>query len=31
MIRPLLGFLAVLVVDLMIITYIPALSTFLVR
>jgi C4-dicarboxylate transporter DctM subunit len=31
MIRPLLGFLAVLLVDLMIITYVPALSTFLIR
>jgi C4-dicarboxylate transporter DctM subunit len=31
MIRPLLGFLAVLIVDLMIITYIPVLSTFLIR
>lgn len=31
MIRPLLGFLAVLVIDLMIITYIPALSTVLIR
>jgi C4-dicarboxylate transporter DctM subunit len=31
MIRPLLGFLAVLLVDLMLITYIPALTTVLVR
>lgn len=31
MIRPLLGFLAVLLVDLMLITYIPALTTALVR
>ena len=31
MIRPLLGFLAVLLVDLMIISYVPALSTFLIR
>ncbi|MBL8705219.1 MAG: TRAP transporter large permease [Rhodospirillales bacterium] len=31
MIRPLLGFLAVLLVDLMLITYVPALTTFLVR
>jgi len=31
MIRPLLGFLAVLLVDLMLITYVPALTTVLVR
>ena len=31
MVRPLLGFLVVLIVDLLIISYVPALSTFLIR
>ena len=31
MIAPLLGFLTVLIIDLMIISYIPALSTILIR